>query len=175
MAAVDDWFDSEDDDDLEFVRRHRVRDEDEDGPEYSFRHRDFEPTFRPKRSSSHNQIIGRRGEDAAAMYLERVGFEVIERNWKCRYGEADIIAWDEDTLVFVEVKTRTGTEQGLPEDAVTPAKRRKYEMIAYAYLRDHDVSDCPVRFDVVGLLVIDSDPFFGKALLRHHRNVSGME
>ena len=82
--------------------------------------------------------IGKKGEDAAASYLKNKNYKIIERNWKCNIGEADIIALFEDTIIFVEVKTRTNIEKGLPEDAVGVKKRRKYECIAAMYLQDHD-------------------------------------
>jgi putative endonuclease len=113
-----------------------------------------------------SKTLGRRGEDAAAAYLERQGIEIIDRNWRCRYGEVDIVAWDEGELVFVEVKTRQGIEQGLPEDAITHEKRSRYERIAACYLSDHVFEDCCVRFDVIALLVTDGR----RALLRHHRS-----
>ncbi len=116
--------------------------------------------------SRHNIELGRRGEEAAARFLERRGFEVLERNWTCSAGEADIIAQDEDTLVFVEVKTRSNTEKGLPEEAVDERKRERYERIAAAFLQTYETVDIAVRFDVVSILVIGSE----RAFLRHHVN-----
>lgn len=110
--------------------------------------------------------LGRRGEDAAARYLERRGFEILERNWICPYGEADIIAQDEGTLVFVEVKTRSNADKGLPEEAVDEKKRDRYERIAAAFLAAYETVDIAVRFDVVSILVIGNE----RALLRHHTN-----
>ena len=68
--------------------------------------------------------------------------------------------------MFVEVKTRTSVEKGMPSDAVDKRKREKYEKIAALFLRDYDAVDVPVRFDVVSLLVVDDD----RALVRHHIN-----
>ena len=119
---------------------------------------------------SHNEMIGRRGEDAAAAYLLHNGYEIVDRNWSCRFGEVDIVADDDGEIVFVEVKTRNDIEKGLPEDAVTKAKRTKYEKIAALYLKEHDRSDCYVRFDVISLLVVDETVGHGRALLRHHRS-----
>jgi len=109
--------------------------------------------------------LGDRGEDAAAAYLERAGMTVVERNWRCPAGEIDIVALDGDTLVLCEVKTRRTTKKGTPEDAVTPAKQRRYARLAEAYLQHAGVGETPVRFDVVSLLVIAED----RALLRHYR------
>lgn len=118
-----------------------------------------------------NDDLGRRGEDAAARYLYRRGYEIVERNWTCAAGEADIIARDGEAVVFVEVKTRTSTDKGLPSDAVDAEKRRRYERIAALFLRDYDAVDVPVRFDVVSLLVSAPD----RALVRHHINAFGTE
>ena len=115
---------------------------------------------------THNQSIGKRGEAAAARYLELMGLEVLERNWKCPAGEADIIARDGDALVFVEVKTRTSLAKGFPSEAVTPQKRDRYERIACWYLRDYEFVDIPVRFDIVALLVVARD----RAFVRHYKN-----
>ena len=113
-----------------------------------------------------NKEIGRRGEAAAARYLEHFGYEILERNWECPAGEADIIARDFDTLVFVEVKTRTGIDKGFPSEAVDVQKRSRYEKIAMWYLRDYEFVDIPVRFDVVALVIIAED----RAMIRHYVN-----
>ena len=113
--------------------------------------------------------LGARGELAAARYLERRGYDVIERNWHCKAGEVDIVARDNDFLVFVEVKTRTNIDTGLPEEAVDEEKRHRYEILAAHYLREHEVEETAVRFDVVALLVIAPD----RALVRHHINAFG--
>lgn len=109
--------------------------------------------------------LGERGEEAAAAFLERAGMTVIERNWRCSAGEIDIVALDDETIVLVEVKTRRTVSKGTPEEAVTPAKCRRYAKLAAAYVQSAGVSDVPVRFDVVALLVVAED----RALLRHHR------
>lgn len=111
-----------------------------------------------------NRELGRRGEDAAARFLDRRGYDIVERNWTCAAGEADIIARDGEALVFVEVKTRSNTEKGLPSEAVDAGKRRRYERIAALFLMDYDVVDVPVRFDVVSIVVVPPD----RAFIRHH-------
>lgn len=113
--------------------------------------------------------LGRRGEDAACELLKRKDYVILERNWTCPAGEADIIAMDGDCLVFVEVKTRAGVERGLPEEAVTPRKRAKYERIAGFFLSDYDGPDSRVRFDVIGVLALSG----GRALARHVVNAFG--
>lgn len=116
-----------------------------------------------------NKELGRRGEEAAARFFERRGYEILEQNWTCSAGEADIIALDEDTLVFAEVKTRTSTDKGFPSEAVDAVKRDRYERIAALYLRDYPVCDTAVRFDIVSILVVGPD----RALIRHHVNAFG--
>lgn len=83
-----------------------------------------------KKRGSRNKDLGRRGEAAAVRYLERFGYEILDRNWVCPAGEADIVAFDGDALVFVEVKTRTSFKKGFPAEAVDLEKRTRYEKIA---------------------------------------------
>jgi len=109
--------------------------------------------------------LGDRGEDAAAAYLERAGMTIVERNWRCSIGEIDIVALEGTTLVLCEVKTRRTASKGSPEDAVTPAKQRRYARLANAYVAYGGLTETLVRFDVIALLVISED----RALLRHHR------
>lgn len=117
-----------------------------------------------KKTPSHNQELGRRGEQAALLFLERKGYYIHDCNWTCRAGEIDIVAEDEDTLVFIEVKTRSNCDKGLPEEAVTREKRKRYEVLAAYYLKEHDFVEKVVRFDVVSILVFAED----RAFLRHH-------
>lgn len=109
--------------------------------------------------------LGERGEDAAVAYLERAGLTIVERNWRTRCGEVDIVALDGAEIVLVEVKTRKSSSKGTPDEAVTPAKQRRYAKLAEAYLQYAACGDAIVRFDVISILVIAQD----RALLRHHR------
>ena len=113
-----------------------------------------------------NRELGRRGEDAAARFLDRRGYDIVERNWTCAAGEADIIARDGEALVFVEVKTRSSSDCGMPAEAVDEAKRDRYERIAALFLQGFDVVDVPVRFDIVSIVAISPD----RAMIRHHIN-----
>ncbi len=124
-----------------------------------------------QRIGKRNKMLGARGEEAAARFLDRRGYEILERNWTCFAGEADIIARDEDTLVFVEVKTRKDCEHGFPSEAVTTAKKEKYEKIALAYLSDYEPTDFPVRFDVIAIVVMGPD----KAMIRHQINAFSLD
>lgn len=119
-----------------------------------------------ERSDGDRADIGRRGEDAATVYLERCGMAIIERNWRTKAGELDIVAREGSTLVLIEVKTRATIARGTPEEAVTPAKQRRLARLARQYIAGMDVFPERIRFDVVTLLVLGAD----KALLRHHRN-----
>ena len=116
-----------------------------------------------------NKELGRAGEEAAARFLVRRGYDIVARNWTCAAGEADIIARDGAALVFVEVKTRSGCTHGLPEEAVGSEKRRKYEKIACLFLKEFEVVDVPVRFDVVAISVISPD----RAFVKHHIDAFG--
>ena len=124
-------------------------------------------TKKKRAKSRHNVQLGKRGENAASAFLERKGFEIVERNYTCEAGEADIVAVDDWGLHFVEVKTRMSTAKGFPEEAVTRQKRVRYERIAELFLRDHDITDTPVTFDVVSILVIAED----RAFIKLFRNV----
>ncbi len=115
--------------------------------------------------------LGKKGENAAVKFLEQRGYVIVDRNWRCPAGEADIIAFDGDTLVFIEVKTRSDIEKGFPEEAITKTKRDKYEKISAYYLRDSNYDELVFRFDVIGILVLGTN----KATLRHHINAFGIE
>ena len=121
-------------------------------------------------SKKHNLLLGERGERAAELFLKKHDYVILEKNWRCKYGEADLIAMDGDCLVFVEVKTRTSREQGFPSEAVGPKKRAKYEQIALEYLAQSDLCDLPMRFDVVDIVRVDEN----RAALRHHVNAFGV-
>lgn len=121
---------------------------------------------RARKTENENIELGKRGEDAAARFLCRRGYDIVERNWTCIAGEADIIARDGDAVVFVEVKTRSSCEKGFPSEAVDASKRERYERIAALFLEHFDVTDVPVRFDVISIVLIAPD----RALIRHHIN-----
>ncbi len=100
---------------------------------------------------------GERGEALAAKLLAKKGYEILERNYRTRYGEIDLVARRESTLVFVEVKTRRGTGFGDPLEAVTPRKRERVRMMAEQYLAKKGDEFAggfgELRFDAVGILV----------------------
>ncbi len=94
---------------------------------------------------------GSHGEQLAAQYLERAGLTVLERNFRCRTGEIDLVAQDGNELVFVEVRTRVGSAFETPEDSVTLRKQRKMAECAYAYLAQHNVRGRPWRVDMIAI------------------------
>lgn len=96
---------------------------------------------------------GRRGESLAAQYLARLGYRIIEQNYRAPCGEVDIIAKDLGTLVFVEVKTRSGAGFGTPAEAVTQRKRQQISKAALVYLSQHKLLNEAARFDVVSVLL----------------------
>jgi putative endonuclease len=99
--------------------------------------------------------IGALGEQLAVEHLRSQGLEVLERNWRCRYGELDVIAADRPTrtVVFVEVKTRTTDQFGGVQQAVTPLKVRRLRRLAGLWLAGHDGSWAAVRIDVIGVRI----------------------
>ncbi|MBN1093541.1 YraN family protein [Blastococcus sp. TML/M2B] len=102
--------------------------------------------------------LGDHGERIAAAFLTDAGLRVLDRNWRCREGELDIVARDARALVFCEVKTRRGIGYGHPAEAVTPAKQRRLRVLAQRWLAAHDEHAPEIRFDVVGVLVRPGRP-----------------
>lgn len=106
----------------------------------------------PSLAKSRRVATGRAGEDAAAEYLLQLGYLVVERNWRCRSGEIDLVAEDGETLVIVEVRSRTNpTRFGSAVEAITPRKCRQVRELATIYLKHRKVEPQSVRFDVVAV------------------------
>jgi putative endonuclease len=101
--------------------------------------------------------LGVRGEDLACAELERQGMQVLERNWRCRLGEIDIVAAEAGadglTLVFCEVKCRSGLGFGHPLEAITFSKMRTLRQLAALWLRGHHVRASTIRLDAVGVVL----------------------
>jgi len=100
-----------------------------------------------------NKGVGDRGEELAASFLEKHGLQVVERNFRCKGGEVDIVAREGNTTVFVEVKTRRTLAYGVPQLALTPFKQRQVSKAALTWLLKHRSPDAPARFDVVAILL----------------------
>lgn len=97
-------------------------------------------------------VLGAAGEDFAADYLSDLGMQVLDRNWRCREGEIDIVLLDGDEIVICEVKTRRTTTYGQPIEAITRAKFARLRRLAGRWLADHEVDTHRVRLDIVALL-----------------------
>ena len=111
--------------------------------------------------------IGAIGEKKAAAYLRGKGYRILERNYSCRYGEADIIAQDREYLVFVEVKLRKNASFAEAREFVDRRKQQRLISTAKYYLMDHDC-DLPVRFDVIEIYSsLDDDK---KTCIEHIEN-----
>jgi len=100
---------------------------------------------------------GRCGEDIAGQYLKKQGYKILECNYRCRYGEIDLIARDGETIVFVEVKSRRSAAFGEPEASVGLAKQKKISTVALCYLEEKHLHDRPARFDVVSILTVTGE------------------
>lgn len=109
------------------------------------------------------QRLGRDGESAAEGLLRRSGLVVLERRYRCRHGEIDLVARQGKLIVFVEVKTRRGASCGMPAESVTRPKRRRIAWVALDFLTRRGLLDHPSRFDVVEVLA----PPGGYRELRH--------
>ena len=105
---------------------------------------------------AHNQALGAKGEALASDYLVSRGFQVIARNWHCRYGELDLIMRDDDTIVAVEVKTRRGLGYGSPLEAITARKAARLWRLLLEWRRTNDLRGIKLRVDAVGI-VLPSD------------------
>jgi len=109
-----------------------------------------------RRGINPDLAAGRRGEDLAHRFLRRQGFTVVARNFRPRAagaGEVDLIAWERERLVFVEVKSRATDDYGTPDRAVDPEKQRHIERAGREYARRANVDFGLVRFDIVSVLL----------------------
>ena len=103
-----------------------------------------------------NQVLGKIGEDTAAIFLENKGYEILKRNYRCRYGEIDIIAQYKNEIDFIEVKTRSGTDYGRPCEAVNNEKKRHIRNASLNYLRESKPRGCSygkVKFHVLEIII----------------------
>jgi putative endonuclease len=107
--------------------------------------------------SRSRQELGRRGEDLACAELERQGLKIVDRNWRCALGEIDIVAAEvtdaSTTLVFCEVKTRSGLGFGHPLEAITYSKMRTLRQRAAQWTREHGIGATLIRVDAIGVVI----------------------
>jgi putative endonuclease len=126
---------------------------------------------RTVKKDGERQQLGAKSEKLAARYLRRRGLRILEMNHRCRIGEIDIVAKEGETVVFVEVKSKTSRERGRPEEMITAAKRRKLTDLASAYLGRRGRRRGSARFDVVTILWGPG----GEKTLKYYRNAFDAE
>jgi putative endonuclease len=100
--------------------------------------------------------VGKRGEELASAYLAKAGYRIVEQNYRCVFGEIDIIAEEGNNIVFIEVKSRRSTSYGVPQLAVGYKKQRKISMVALNYLEEKHKHNINARFDVVAVKLLPS-------------------
>lgn len=100
--------------------------------------------------------LGKKGEELAADYLIKSGYRIVERNYRCVFGEIDIVAEDGDTLVFIEVKSRRSANYGVPQLAVGYRKQKKISTVALNYIEERQKHGRSARFDVVSIRLSSS-------------------
>jgi len=115
----------------------------------------------------HNLDIGRLGEDIAKGYLEKKGYSIIDQNYKNKYAEIDLICQHENTIVFVEVKTRMGEQFGIPEDAINRNKLRRLIRNAQVYMMRKNY-DMDFRIDGI-CIVLDKNKQIKR--IEHYENI----
>jgi len=108
------------------------------------------------------QLLGKTGEDLACTELLHRGYAILARRYRTRYGEIDIVARDNETIVFVEVKARLGDEFGGGAEAITRWKQRRVAQMAVDYLARHRLQNCPCRFDAA---IVDFEPAGGRVTM----------
>ncbi len=101
---------------------------------------------------------GREAEELAAAHLAGMGWELLDRNHRCDRGEVDLVFRLGEEIHFVEVRSRTGGEQGTPEESVGPRKARRVVAAATDWARERDALERPLRFDVVAVTFGEADP-----------------
>lgn len=96
--------------------------------------------------------LGKSGEEIAVLHLKKKGYRILQRNFKNSLGEIDIIAKDKNTYCFIEVKTRTNLDKGLPQEAITRSKQHKLCKVAVSFLKSRKLLDSSARFDIVAVI-----------------------
>lgn len=108
-----------------------------------FRHKINKPSYKRE--------VGSRGEQLAVKFLKKNGYKILQRNYRCKIGEIDIICYDHGAIVFVEAKTRYSSSYGPPELSVTEAKKRRIVKVAMHYVAEKKIVGRDFRFDVVSV------------------------
>ena len=105
-----------------------------------------------KSVKSENKIKGNIGESKAIVFLQNLGYEILETNYKCFFGEIDIIAKEKYRIIFIEVKARATAKYGYPREAVNQKKQQTIRYVAQQYLKSHKLLNSFIRFDVIEIL-----------------------
>lgn len=113
--------------------------------------------------------FGAYGEQLAVNHLQQNHFEIVNRNWRCKHGEIDIIANKGNILVFVEVRTRHATSTESAFESVSANKQRKLVALAHAYINENDLQDQVWRIDVIAIAI----PRYGKPIIEHVEDALG--
>ena len=140
-----------------------------EGREFDVSPEDFRgDSYKVETGCESREELGRKGENAAVRYLKSRGYEIVKRNWYCRFGGVEVIARDpEGTLCFTEVETSGSVEMGMPSDEESAKKQARFERVVTCYMMvsdDWDDNDS-VRFDAISILVTGPH----RAMLRHHK------
>lgn len=117
--------------------------------------------------------LGRIGEDIACSYLIHKGYFVIERNFRSKYGEIDIICRHKRTIIFIEVKTRSDIQSGYPYEAVDQAKQAKIVKAAFCYLNKYSIPYTDIRVDVIS--IVTQENFHAQYSLSHYQNILSID
>jgi putative endonuclease len=112
------------------------------------------------------QQLGQRGEALAAQHLQRLGYAIVTRNWRCKQGEIDIVAEKDGALVFVEVRSRAAANTESAFESVGTHKQRRMNAAVYAYLDAHQLDDALWRIDVIAVAI----PYRGEPIIDHVEN-----
>jgi putative endonuclease len=110
------------------------------------------PAPRGSAAPDPRRALGQKGEDLVAAWYEAAGYRILDRNWRCREGELDLVASRGRTVVFCEVKTRRSTRFGAPVEAVTATKQRRLRTLALQWLAAQSQRGGDLRFDVASVL-----------------------
>ena len=105
--------------------------------------------------SEHRKSLGKQGEELAASYLQKTqNYRILKRNYRCVFGEVDIIAKDRDVLTFIEVRTRKSEDFGNPKESITKKKQDQLSKVALEFINKHNVHHMKARFDVVAVFLL---------------------
>jgi len=103
--------------------------------------------------------LGKEGEAIAIKFLQKRGYKIIKKNYRNRLGEIDIVAKDNQTICFIEVKLRKSMEMGMPLEAINKAKQKKISQVALLYVQENNLEDEDARFDAVSILGQDEGSY----------------